>query len=183
MKPTTSETRRVFIGLGSNIGSRAETIGRALQMLAEEAGPIVRCSDLIATRPEGFRSSHPFLNGVCLLTTTLEPTSLLRVTQDIERRLGRRRKSRNGQHFDRPIDIDLLWMEGVRIDTPELSIPHKHIAERRFVLEPWSQIAPDHRLTSDGPTIAEMLQQLMAQTPTNDPSDKRIMQKNLVDID
>ncbi|MBR1889637.1 MAG: 2-amino-4-hydroxy-6-hydroxymethyldihydropteridine diphosphokinase [Alloprevotella sp.] len=155
LKPT-----RVFLGLGSNLGRRVHNLRRALDALQKRCGVLVACSDFIATQPEGFCSNNLFLNAVCELNTTLLPIELLHTTQTIEREMGRTVKSHDGEHFDRIIDIDILWMDGVQIDTPALTIPHKHLCKRRFVLEPFCQIAPDLTPYPEGPTISQLLASL-----------------------
>lgn len=159
--------RLTYIGLGANLGNRALAIHRALEMLQAEAGAIEACSPLIETEAEGFRSAHKFLNAVCALHSMLQPLQLLRLTQRIERRLGRTVKSADGIYHDRPIDIDLLWMEGIRRHTPTLTLPHPLAASRSFVLEPWVTIAPTHRIEPLGPTISQLLQQIRQQTKEN----------------
>ena len=80
---------------------------------------------------------------VVKVDTDLNPVDALHVTQDIEHRLGRTEKSVNGQYHDRLIDIDLLMYDNITVSTPELTLPHPHMHERRFVMEPLAQIAPE----------------------------------------
>lgn len=102
---------KLYIGFGANIGQRAATIYEAIRQLGERIGPVKACSSLYETAPVGFSSPNRFLNAVAEFDTTLSPEQLLLVTQDIEKKLGRRRKSINGVYCDRTIDIDLLWLE------------------------------------------------------------------------
>ncbi|MBQ5826088.1 MAG: 2-amino-4-hydroxy-6-hydroxymethyldihydropteridine diphosphokinase, partial [Bacteroidaceae bacterium] len=80
--------------------------------------------------------------------------------QEIERELGRRHKSVDGQYADRTIDIDLLWMEGVVMDEPRLTLPHPRTSERAFVLCPLCDVAPKLRLYPDKETVEELLEKI-----------------------
>ena len=137
----------VYLGLGSNLGDREENIWRAVDLLEEYIGELLKCSSLLETEPVGFRSKHHFLNAVASFETRLAPDALLDETQAIERELGRTQKSRNGIYHDRTIDIDLLMylVEGasVNISTQRLTLPHPHMEEREFVLKPLREICPD----------------------------------------
>lgn len=140
----------LYISLGSNLGHRRETIEQALHLLDGTVGQLVRCSSLYETRPVGFRSDNLFLNAVALFTTTItNPHKLLRLTNGIEKELGRKRKSKRGCYDDRIIDIDLLLLDRVEVDDEKLTLPHPRMSERRFVLEPLCEIAPElvHPLT------------------------------------
>ena len=84
---------QVFLGLGSNLGDREENIQKAISLIGERVGMVLRQSSLIETEPWGFESENKFLNGVILCETQLTPRQLLKVTQKIERDLGRKKKS------------------------------------------------------------------------------------------
>lgn len=129
----------VYLGLGSNLGDRHTLLLKAIDLLAQHVGRLVRCSSFIETEPWGFASEHRFLNAVALFRTTLTPHELLTATQDIERQLGRREKS-NGTYHDRPIDIDILLYGDAVIDEPDLKIPHPRMQERDFVMRPLREI-------------------------------------------
>ena len=125
----------VFVGLGSNLGDREETIRRAVELLASEAEiELEAVSSLRETDPVGYLDQPRFLNGAAALRTELEPRALLRRLQEIELELGR---DRSGPRFGpRTIDLDLLLYGDERIEEEGLEIPHPRLAERRFVLEP-----------------------------------------------
>ena len=146
----------VFLAFGSNLGNRRENIERALELLMREGLKPVSVSQPITTAPEGFVSANEFLNSAAEFTTALLPHEVLEVTQRIERTLGRTRKSKGGVYHDRTIDIDILFYDGIVVDTPELAIPHPRIAERMFVLRPMNEIAPDLRHPANGKTIHEL---------------------------
>ena len=133
----------LYLALGANTGERKENLRRAIDMIDERVGRVEKQSALYETVPQGFQSEHLFLNAAVSCLTDLTPQEVLDITQEIERELGRLHKSVNGQYADRTIDIDLLWMEGVVMDEPRLTLPHPRIAERDFVLRPLCDIAPD----------------------------------------
>ncbi len=150
----------LYIGLGANIGDREDAIRQAIRTLNERIGALVGCSSLYETRPVGFTSENLFLNAVAAFNTQLSPHELLRITQEVERELGRTTKSKDGIYADRPIDIDLLLMDNEVCNEPSLTLPHPHLAERRFVLEPLCELAPDLRHPTTGLSVKEMLAQL-----------------------
>ena len=130
---------QLFLGLGSNLGDRAENIRKAVLLIQERVGEIVRQSSLIETEPWGFESDHCFLNGVILCETTLTPRQVLRATQKIERELGRKSKT-TSSYADRPIDIDILLYDDLTVNEPDLKIPHPLMHERDFVMIPLNEI-------------------------------------------
>jgi 2-amino-4-hydroxy-6-hydroxymethyldihydropteridine diphosphokinase len=151
---------KVYFSLGSNLGDRAQLLEKALTLLNKEIGNLVSRSSFYETEPWGFSSNHPFLNACCLCETKLSPLEVLHRTQQIEKELGRKRKSKNKKYHDRPIDIDLLLCDDLTINTKELTIPHPFMQERRFVLEPLKEIAPDVIHPVLHISISEMLEQL-----------------------
>lgn len=151
---------KVYFSLGSNLGNRAELLERTLTLLNQEIGNLVFRSSFYETEPWGFSSEHPFLNACCLYETELSPIEVLHKTQQIEKELGRKRKSKNKKYHDRPIDIDLLLCDDLVINTKELTIPHPLMQERKFVLEPLNEIAPDVIHPVLHISISEILNQL-----------------------
>ncbi len=144
------ELHRVYLGLGSNLGDREEHIRKAVALIGEKVGLVIRQSSLIETEPWGFESENRFLNGVILVETSLTPRQLLRATQKIERSLGRKRKSTDSslqspdfsKYSDRPIDIDILLYDDLTVDEPDLKIPHPLMEQRDFVMIPLNEIKP-----------------------------------------
>ena len=132
----------LYLSLGSNLGDRAENLHRAIALIGERVGEVQRVSSFIETEPWGFESKHPFLNAACLVLTKLSPEECLKATQQIERELGRKRKSKNGVYHDRPIDIDLLMYGDLTLSTPKLTLPHPRMKERDFVMIPLREILP-----------------------------------------
>lgn len=134
------EKHAVFLGLGTNIGEKQTNMQKALAEIKRQIGEITSLSSFYETEPVGFESENTFLNAVCRVETILSPYEILAVTQRIERALGRTRKSINGQYHDRIIDIDILLYDNIRIDTPELTIPHPLMETRDFVMIPLKEI-------------------------------------------
>lgn len=137
------ERHQVYLGLGSNQGDRKHLICQAIGLIGERIGPVNRQSSLIETDPWGFKSPNKFLNGVIRCETGLTPREVLRLTQQIERELGRKRKSQPAarSYADRPIDIDILLYDDLQVDEPDLKIPHPLMHEREFVMRPLHEIS------------------------------------------
>lgn len=132
----------VYLSLGSNLGDKEQNIRKALIMIEEQIGRLVRQSALLATEPWGFESQNSFLNACACCETALSPFEVLRRTQEIERQLGRTSKSSGGEYHDRIIDIDILLYDDLHIHTDELTIPHPLMLERDFVMVPLREILP-----------------------------------------
>ena len=144
-------SHQVYLGLGSNLGDREGNIRKAIDLLHERVGEVVRQSSLIETAPWGFESEHRFLNGVILCETTLTPRQVLKATQKIERELGKTKAHATMRQLsllnsqlptfkDRPIDIDILLYDDWKVDEPDLKIPHPLMRERDFVMIPLKEI-------------------------------------------
>jgi 2-amino-4-hydroxy-6-hydroxymethyldihydropteridine diphosphokinase len=144
--------RTVFLSLGSNIGDREANLRAALDQLHPE-----RVSPIYETEPVDYRDQAWFLNLVAEVQTDLFPRQFLAMTQRIERELGRVRTIAKGP---RTIDIDILLFGSTVMHTKELEIPHPRIAERRFVLQPLADLAPDVRHPETHCSIREMLDAL-----------------------
>jgi len=142
---------RAYVGLGSNLGDRAETLRVALERLAATQGvEVVAVSSLRETDPVGPVTDQPrFLNGVAAVETTLGPRRLLEVLLAIEAELGRTRAGPPGG--PRTLDLDLLLYGEERIDEPGLQVPHPRLHERPFVLEPLEELG----WTPPGPGYTE----------------------------
>ena len=135
---------RVYLGLGSNLGDRRHHLDTAVRLVGERVGTVVRQSSYVETAPWGFQSDHPFLNAVILCQTALTPRQVLRLTQQIERDMGRQKpvnSPRAGRTYaDRPIDIDILLYDDLTVDEPDLQIPHPLMTRRDFVMIPLREI-------------------------------------------
>ena len=151
---------RVFLGLGSNLGDKEKNISDAYIWIEERIGKIVSKSAFYITSPEGFISENWFVNAVCEVASNLSVGDVFATTQAIERQLGRTEKSENGNYADRQIDIDILMIDDLIIDTPELTVPHPRMHLREFVLIPFSEIAPQMLHPVLKQTIGELLEKL-----------------------
>lgn len=147
-------TKAVYVGLGSNIGDREAALRRAISLMDSYDLRVKRISSVYETEPMYKEDQGKFLNAVVELATNLFPMRLLLRLQGIERRMGRHRTVRNGP---RNIDIDILVFGRFVIDTDTLRIPHPGMTERRFVLEPLAELAPDLVHPAAGQTIRELL--------------------------
>jgi quinolinate synthase len=143
-----------YLGLGSNLGDRESNLRRAREILGAAPGTTLAAeSSLYVTAPVGGPEQDDFLNQVVAVRTTLSPRALLLVAQRIEQELSRRRLVRWGP---RSIDVDILWYHDFSSTDADLQVPHPRMEERRFVLEPLAELAPDLVLPS-GRTVSEAL--------------------------
>jgi len=131
----------IYILLGTNLGDRFQQLDLARKQLESRIGAIIDASSVYETAAWGVEDQPAFLNQALLLTTDLQALDCLEITQSIEQELGRIRIKKWGE---RVIDIDLIYFNQDIIDLPTLRIPHPFIAERRFVLAPLVEIAPDY---------------------------------------
>ena len=132
--------RRAFIGLGSNLGDRRALLRAAVDGLAA-AGDVVGVSPLYETEPVGGPGGQgPYLNVVVELSTADTPRQLLERCRALEEAAGRVRTVRWGP---RTLDADVLWVQGCEVDEPDLTVPHPRLWERRFVVAPLADLAPD----------------------------------------
>jgi 2-amino-4-hydroxy-6-hydroxymethyldihydropteridine diphosphokinase len=153
--------KQVFLGLGSNLGRRKENLDIAIRRIKEEAGTVLISSSVYETEPWKFDSDSRFLNMVVKLETELVPSDLLEALLEIEKSMGRVRDKK--QYSSRVIDIDILFYENLEIAYHNLKIPHPHIQDRRFVLVPLVEIAPDHM----HPVFKKSVKDLLNACPDN----------------
>ena len=142
-----------FLLLGSNLGDRTQHLNHALKWLSS-LGQVISASATYETEPWGKTDQATFLNRAIALKTGLEPEALLTKLKGIEREIGRTATVTWGP---REIDIDILAMEGLIHQSPNLTIPHPRLAERRFALKPLAEIAPGLQIAGTGKTVAELL--------------------------
>lgn len=132
---------KIYILLGTNLGNRFQQLDLAKKQLELRLGAIIKVSSIYETAAWGVEDQPAFLNQALIITTDLQALDCLEITQSIEQELGRIRIKKWGE---RVIDIDLIYFNQDIIDLPTLRIPHPFIAERRFVLAPLAEIAPDY---------------------------------------
>ena len=135
----------VYLGLGSNLGDKEDHIRKAISLIGERVGLVVRQSSLVSSEPWGFESANSFLNAVICCETSLTPRQVLQTTQQIERELGKSQRhatirNKTTRYYDRPIDIDILLYDDLIIDEPDLKIPHPLMQQRDFVMKPLNEI-------------------------------------------
>ena len=146
----------VYLGLGPNLGEKERNLNDAIISLSQEVGFVIRSSTFYASKPWGFESDNDFLNAVVLVDTALTPFDVLSKTQEIEKSLGRTAKTINS-YSDRLIDIDILLYDNGIIEEHTLKIPHPRMHERKFVLVPLCEIAPEIMHPVLKKTMAELL--------------------------
>lgn len=149
----------VYLGLGTNLGDKEANLRTAIYKLQERIGKQVSLSSFYETAPWGFESDHSFLNAAIGLETNLSPIEILHITQEIEKELGRTKKSVNGSYSDRLIDIDILLYDTLLLQTPELTIPHPLMTERDFVMKPLIEIAGNVIHPIRQKTLSELYQE------------------------
>lgn len=152
--------KTVYLSLGSNIGDREAHLRTAIAQLGK-LGEITAVSSFYETEPVDFTAQPWFLNCAVAIQTELMPELFLSKIKMIEQQMGRRRIQPKGP---RNIDIDILLFGDTVVSTPELQIPHPAMQERRFVLEPLTEIAPEARHPVLNKTVRELLQALPPDT-------------------
>jgi 2-amino-4-hydroxy-6-hydroxymethyldihydropteridine diphosphokinase len=149
---------RVILGLGSNMGDREGHLRETFTSLQRRRIIVLRSASLYLTEPRDYTDQPWFINTVAEVETHFDPLELLECCLLIEREAGRIRDQSRGP---RPIDLDILFFGDQRIQTTDLIVPHPRYAERRFVLAPLAEIAPNFR----DPISKVTIQQLLAQCP------------------
>lgn len=150
----------VFINIGSNLGQRRLNLSRAMKAVGDEFGPY-EISHVVESEPWGFESPNKFLNLGMMFRSPLGPEQIMQCLLDIERRLspGAHRDA-DGNYVDRAVDIDLIAIDRMVCDTPGLTLPHRHLAERDFFLVPLEELAPGWTHPVTGLTPSQMLERL-----------------------
>jgi len=159
----------ILIGIGSNLAAPPaltprETAEQALPTLAAPHLQPLLCSSWYESAPVPASDQPWFVNSVALIASDLEPELLLKLMLDVESRFGRVRQERNAA---RTLDLDLLDYDGLIIETPSLTLPHPRMHERRFVLEPLLEIAPNWRHPVLGLGAADLLARLPSDQPVH----------------
>jgi len=138
-----------YLGLGSNVGDRRANLQAAVEELWTHGVMVLASSSVYETEPVGeVLDQREFLNACLKIETELEPEPLLDACKAVERALGR--EPGGVRHGPRPIDVDLLLMEGVEYESERLRLPHRECTTRRFVLVPLLELDPELVVTGDG---------------------------------
>lgn len=146
---------KVYLGLGTNLGTRKTNLQTAINEISKFA-TIIKKSSIYETDPIGYENQRKFLNMVIEIQTKLIPTKLLEKTQKTEKKMGRIKNILNGPRI---IDIDILLYNQKKIKTKNLEIPHPRMHERKFVLEPFAEIAGEEKHPTLNRSIKELLKQ------------------------
>tara|TARA_B110000438_G_scaffold189732_1_gene181368 strand:- start:232 stop:741 length:510 start_codon:yes stop_codon:yes gene_type:complete len=145
----------VLISLGSNEGDRQENIEMAIAKIQKELGNIIAIAPIYETPSWGYDDAAYLNNAICL-TTDLQALDLMLSLLDIERQLGRERSNSEGYEA-RSIDLDIILIEGVIVDHPQLQVPHPRMNLRKFVLQPLVDIAPNWIHETVGLSMGDLL--------------------------
>ncbi len=148
---------KVYCGLGSNLGNKIANVNLAIEYLNSEKTKVVRRSSFYETKPLGDEHSPNYVNAVVEIETELTPFDLLKFLKYIEKKIGRTKTYRWGP---REIDIDILLFDSEIISSDKLTIPHKEICNRDFVLVPLKEIAGDIEIPGSGLKISECINNL-----------------------
>lgn len=143
-----------YIALGSNLGKKKENLLRAIELMKNEGIKVTKVSSFLLTEPYGVKDQPDFLNGVIEVEYDKAPEQLLTLLLAIENEMGRVRTRHWGE---RVIDLDLLLFGHEIRKTPELTLPHKDMENREFVLAPLAEIAPNITIPGASETIKELL--------------------------
>jgi 2-amino-4-hydroxy-6-hydroxymethyldihydropteridine diphosphokinase len=147
--------KMIYLSLGSNLGRREHNLEEAFEKIQNRIGRLEGISRIYETESWGFSSAKPFYNCCISLRSNINPLRLMELLLEIEHDMGRLREGKG--YGDRLIDIDLLLYGDIQLDLPGLKVPHPSMGDRKFVLAPLAEIAPDLIHPVAGISISRML--------------------------
>ena len=154
-----------YLNIGSNMGNRTRNIARAIRLISRTFNTNIKISAPVTSSPWGFESKNVFVNEGAILHTDVKPTEVLARLQQVERLISDKpHRNADGSYSDRVIDIDIVAIDDMTIDTPSLKVPHPHLPERDFYLIPMRELAPSWVHPQSRMTPGEMLDRLQSQS-------------------
>jgi len=159
-----------YLGLGSNLGNREENLITALSLIKKRCN-ILDVSSIFETSPVGYRKQPDFLNMVVEVDTNrLTPHTLLDIVKDIEKSTGRKKTFHWGPRI---IDIDILYIQDVTVESPNLTIPHRELLNREFVLIPLSELTDYLKIQGENINLKQRINELVAKQERQDAFDTK----------
>ena len=154
----------VYLQLGSNIGDRLDNLDQSIKIITERIGNVLEKSSVYESTPWGVENQRNFLNQVIFVKSNFDPYTILDLVLQIEKDMGRIRIEKWGERI---IDIDILFIDDLIIESENLCIPHEFIAKRKFVLQPMCEIAPGFIHPKLNKTIIQLLEECIDDEKVN----------------
>lgn len=154
----------VYLQLGSNIGDRLGNLDQSIKIITERIGNVLEKSSVYESTPWGVENQRNFLNQVIFVKSNFDPYTILDLVLQIEKDMGRIRIEKWGERI---IDIDILFIDDLIIESENLCIPHEFIAKRKFVLQPMCEIAPGFIHPKLNKTISQLLEECIDDEKVN----------------
>ena len=154
----------VYLQLGSNIGDRLDNLDQSIKIITERIGNVLEKSSVYESTPWGVENQRNFLNQVIFVKSNFDPYTILDLVLQIEKDMGRIRIEKWGKRI---IDIDILFIDDLIIESENLCIPHEFIAKRKFVLQPMCEIAPGFIHPKLNKTISQLLEECIDDEKVN----------------
>ena len=154
----------VYLQLGSNIGDRLDNLDQSIKIITERIGNVLEKSSVYESTPWGVENQRNFLNQVIFVESNFDPYTILDLVLQIEKDMGRIRIEKWGERI---IDIDILFIDDLIIESENLCIPHEFVAKRKFVLQPMCEIAPGFIHPKLNKTISQLLEECIDEEKVN----------------
>lgn len=161
----------ILISFGSNVGNRSENIHNAIAKLSDYGVNFLKCSPLYETEPVGYENQNDFYNAVCQIESGYSPNSLLELIKRVESEMGRKESFRWGP---REIDIDILIYNDIIFKSDTLSVPHKEIANRYFIVKMIEDISPEITVPGTDVPVSSLIKGFKSKT------EMRIVEENIL---